>query len=90
MVSGYESGVVTKERLDEAVARMLSLKSALGLHKDRPLPAIETTRGHRLLGSSGVVVRQRDVCYRPGWFVKRVRNRFCEQFVSFLLAKILP
>ncbi len=33
MLAGIESGVITPERLDEAVTRVLALKAALGLHK---------------------------------------------------------
>ena len=44
MVRGYEAGVITPERLDEAVARVLALKAALGLHKEHPLPTVENAR----------------------------------------------
>lgn len=33
MLRGIESGILTKERLDEAVTRILAAKAALGLHK---------------------------------------------------------
>ncbi len=44
MVRGYEEGVITPERLDEAVVRVLALKAALGLHKGRPVPTIDGAR----------------------------------------------
>ncbi|MCL2544640.1 MAG: glycoside hydrolase family 3 protein [Clostridia bacterium] len=44
MVRGYEEGIITPERLNEAVVRVLALKAALGLHKDRPLPTVENAR----------------------------------------------
>ena len=33
MRAGLQNGILTKERLDEAVTRILALKAALGLHK---------------------------------------------------------
>lgn len=33
MFEGYEKGIITKERLDEAVTRILALKASLKLHK---------------------------------------------------------
>ncbi|WP_409345970.1 glycoside hydrolase family 3 protein [Paenibacillus sp. MBLB4367] len=33
MIKGLESGILTMERLDEAVTRILALKASLGLHK---------------------------------------------------------
>ncbi|MBR4671555.1 MAG: glycoside hydrolase family 3 protein [Butyrivibrio sp.] len=40
MLDGIKEGIITKERLDEAVTRILAMKAALGLHKktDRPDP----------------------------------------------------
>ena len=42
MKAGYEEGIITPERLDEAVTRILALKASLGLHKDRMIPNRET------------------------------------------------
>ncbi len=44
MLAGVQDGTITPERLDAAVARVLGLKAALGLHKDRPRPTIEGAR----------------------------------------------
>lgn len=42
MMDGVENGVITPERLDEAVTRILATKAALGLHQPRkPLDAEE-------------------------------------------------
>jgi len=35
IVKGIEEGVITKQRLDEAVTRILALKAAIGLHKKK-------------------------------------------------------
>ena len=41
MKAGFESGVITRERLDDAVTKILALKASLGLHKDRMIPTLE-------------------------------------------------
>lgn len=42
MLKGIEEGIITPERLDEAVTRVLALKAALGLHHKNTLPETET------------------------------------------------
>ncbi len=42
MRKGYEDGVITDARLDEAVTRILALKAALGLHKKNNVPCEQT------------------------------------------------
>lgn len=37
MINGVESGIVTEERINEAVTRILATKAALGLHKNKQL-----------------------------------------------------
>ncbi len=44
MVQGVTDGVITEARLNEAVARVLALKAALGLHLDKPAPTLEHAR----------------------------------------------
>lgn len=44
MLEGINDGIITPERLDEAVARILGLKAALGLHKNQTLPTMEAAR----------------------------------------------
>jgi len=41
MMDGIKEGVITEERLNEAVARVLGLKAALGLNKNPTLPTLE-------------------------------------------------
>lgn len=41
MVEGYRKGVISPERLDEAVARILALKAALGLHAKKQRISLE-------------------------------------------------
>ena len=44
LVKAVADGRLSQERVDEAVTRILALKAALGLHKDRPEPSIEAAR----------------------------------------------
>lgn len=41
MKEGVKNGTVTRERLDEAVARILALKASLGLHRKGNRPSLE-------------------------------------------------
>ncbi len=41
MLKGIEEGIITPERLDEAVTRVLALKAALGLHRKNTVPEAE-------------------------------------------------
>ena len=38
MLEGYKTGIITKERLDDAVTKILALKASLELHKNNNLP----------------------------------------------------
>ncbi|MBQ9197405.1 MAG: glycoside hydrolase family 3 protein [Clostridia bacterium] len=44
MLEGIRKGVITPERLDEAVTRILAVKAALGLHKGAPEADCENAR----------------------------------------------
>ncbi|KKC31497.1 glycoside hydrolase family 3 protein [Devosia psychrophila] len=44
LVKAVADGRLSQERVDEAVTRVLALKAALGLHKDRPEPSIDAAR----------------------------------------------
>ncbi len=44
MKAGVENGLITQERLDEAVTRIFAVKAALGLHRKKPLPTAQTAR----------------------------------------------
>lgn len=48
MKKGIEDGVITSERLDEAVARILALKASLKLHEKVNIPAVDTAK--KILG----------------------------------------
>ena len=44
MFKGIEDGIITPERLDEAVTRILALKASIGLHKPQKLASAEEAR----------------------------------------------
>lgn len=44
LVKAVADGRLSQERVDEAVTRVLALKAALGLHKERPEPSIDVAR----------------------------------------------
>lgn len=49
MLQGVRDGIITMERLDEAVTRILALKASLGLHK--PMPPLSEEKAMRIIGS---------------------------------------
>lgn len=51
MLEGIKTGVITSERLDEAVMRILAVKAALGLHKPERLKPIDADRSRLAVGS---------------------------------------
>lgn len=44
MLNGARDGIISPERLDEAVMRILGLKAALKLHTQKPKPTLEAAR----------------------------------------------
>ena len=44
LLDGIRDGVITQERLDEAVTRVLAVKAALGLHVKRSMPEVEASK----------------------------------------------
>ena len=44
MRTGLDDGVITRERLNEAVTRILALKASLGLHKKSNVPSLEEAK----------------------------------------------
>lgn len=49
MLEGIKNGIITEERLDEAVARILATKAALKLHKH--IPTISLDKAETIIGS---------------------------------------
>lgn len=44
MQEGLKSGILTEERLEEAVKRVLALKAAMGLYKETSMPSVEEAK----------------------------------------------
>ena len=44
MLEGVRNGIITPQRLDEAVTRILATKAALGLHRPKPSLSVEAAR----------------------------------------------
>lgn len=72
LVKAVADGRLSQERVDEAVTRVLALKAALGLHKDRPEPSIDNAL--RTIGSDESQILVRGVTSRVPTLVKDVRN----------------
>lgn len=49
MLEGIKNGIITKDRLDEAVLRILAMKASLGLHKQ--IPGISVEKAQAIVGS---------------------------------------
>ena len=72
LVKAVADGRLSQERVDEAVTRILALKAALGLHKDRPEPSIETAR--QVVASDESRITATGVTARVPTLVKDVKN----------------
>ena len=72
LVKAVADGRLTQERVDEAVTRVLGLKAALGLHKDRPEPSLEAAR--RVVATEENQMIAQGVTARVPTMVKDVRN----------------
>ena len=72
MVRGVEEGVITKERLAEAVLRILALKASLGLHTKNNIPSFENAR--KVLGCEKFRGYARDIADKSITLVKEQRG----------------
>jgi beta-N-acetylhexosaminidase len=72
LVKAIADGRLSQERVDEAVTRVLALKAALGLHRDRPEPSIE--RARQVVASDESRLVSNGVTSRVPTLVKDIRN----------------
>ena len=72
MVRGVEEGVITQERLDEAVLRILALKASLGLHKKNNVPSLENAK--KVLGCEKFRDYARDIADKSITLVKEQKG----------------
>lgn len=72
MTAGFKNGVITEERLNEAVARILATKAALGLHKKREIPSVESAK--KIVGSQEHVQWAKECADRSVTLVKEEKG----------------
>ena len=72
LVKAVADGRLSQERVDAAVTRVLALKAALGLHKDRPEPSIEGAR--QIVASDESRITATGVTARVPTLVKDIRG----------------
>lgn len=51
MIEGYEQGIITEERLTDALRRILGIKAYLGLHKKKKTEIVPGAEGLSVIGS---------------------------------------
>lgn len=72
LVKAIADGRLSQERVDEAVTRVLGLKAALGLHKERAEPNLDAAR--QVIASDESRITTTGVTARVPTLVKDVRN----------------
>jgi beta-N-acetylhexosaminidase len=72
LVKAVADGRLTQERVDEAVTRVLALKAALGLHRDRPEPNLDTAS--RIVATPEKIAKAKEVTARTPTLVKDTAN----------------
>lgn len=50
MMEGYKNGIISEERLQAALIRILGMKAKLGLHKAPPVPLAEAKKNLQVIG----------------------------------------
>ena len=63
MLQGIKDGIITPERLDEAVTRILATKAALGLH--RGAPELDVEKAKTIVAAPSTSSGPRNVPTRP-------------------------
>lgn len=72
MLEGYRKGILTKERLDEAVLRILATKASIGLHKNNNIPS--TRHANQVIGAKCYKEIAFDVADKSITLVKNLDN----------------
>lgn len=72
LVKAVADGRLTQERVDEAVTRVLAFKAALGLHRDRPEPNLDTARA--IVATPEKLAKAAEVTARMPTLVKDTAN----------------
>ncbi len=78
MTQGYENGVITPQRLDEAVTRILALKASLGLHEKQKngtlVPSL--SNAEKIIGNETFRAWSRECADRAITLVKEEKDVF--------------
>ncbi|RRD94271.1 beta-hexosaminidase [Clostridiales bacterium COT073_COT-073] len=72
MKAGYESGVITEERMQDALRRILGLKAYLGLHKKAKTEIMPPKEGMSVIGSQEFKAIAREVSDQAITLVKNI------------------
>ena len=72
MMQGYREGIITSERLDEAVDTILALKASLGLHKKSETISLESI--HSIVGAPNHLALAKEVAEESITLVKNTQN----------------
>lgn len=72
MMAGYRDGVITEERLHDALRRILGLKAAIGLHRGEHVP---TEEGLAVVGSEKHLEIARDAADKAITLVKNTQDQ---------------
>ncbi len=72
MMDGYNKGIITEERLEDAVLRILALKASLKLHKKNNIPTIE--KANELLKQKEALMIAKEVADKSITLVKEQKG----------------
>lgn len=72
MMDGYEQGIITEERLEDALRRILGIKAYLGLHKKKKTEIVPPKEGLSVIGSEEFKEIAKEVSDKAITLVKNV------------------
>lgn len=72
MMEGYEQGIITEERLEDALRRILGIKAYLGLHKKKKEEIVPPAEGLSVIGSEEFHKIAREVSEKAITLVKNI------------------
>lgn len=72
MMDGYEQGIITEERLEDALRRILGIKAYLGLHKKKKTEIVPPKEGLSVIGSEEFKAVAKEVSDQAITLVKNI------------------
>lgn len=76
MMEGYQKGIITEERLQDALMRILGIKAYLGLHKKNKKEIVPSKEGLSVIGSEEFKNIAKEVSDKAITLVKNKENLF--------------